>query len=498
MATNPVVSLPDSEKIRRALKKCPLVVVSDCMADTDTTRLADVLLPAQGWSEKSGTVTNSERRISRQRRILPTPGLGKADWWIISEVAKRLGFGSAFNYAHEGKIFDEYVKMTALGNREGKYRALNLIGLADLSAEAYNKLTPQQWPVIEHQKQLVNQRMFADNVFFTANKKAQLIPVLHLQPASACSVKYPLVLNSGRIRDQWHSMTRTGLSSRLSAHIPEPSVSINPVDAHKKQLITGNLINLSSVTGNLLVRLNVSSDVKQGQLFMPIHWNQTTAKNANICALIKANPDTVSGQPEFKFTPVAVEKFCYKSEAWLLSRTLIDVDEFAYWVKQKVAGGYLYRLADTVTPIELMIKLSNLMLNNAGRNLSFTANSGSIEPIYRYAKIDQQKMQQAYIVGKNLQQQELDWLQSLLNETIDSSVERSIISGKVEGKLAGGKIICACKQVGQKTIENAITEHQLNSQQAVASCTGAGTGCGSCISEIEQILEDCGAYSIAQ
>lgn len=491
MATNPVVSLPDSNKIKAALKKCPLVVVSDCIKETATSAFADVLLPAQGWSEKSGTITNSERRISRQRRILATPGLGKPDWWIISEVAKKMGFAEAFDYAHEGQVFDEYVKMTGLGNRDGKLRALNLIGLADLSAADYNQLKPQQWPVLEYQKEVINQRMFADNVFFTANKKARLIPVLHQSPLSSCCEDYPFVLNSGRIRDQWHTMTRTGLSSRLSAHQPEPFVSINPADAAKQQLEQGQLVSLSSASGSVLVRLAVSTDIEPGQLFMPIHWNETTASKANICALIKANFDKNSGQPEFKFTPVNLAKWAYKSEAWLLSRTVLDLSDFDYWVKQKVAAGYLYRLAADINPLAMIIKLSNLMLHNGGKTLTNSPSTESTDPIYRHANIVNQKMQHAYIVGKNLQEQDLDWLQNLLEETVDSSIERTIISGQVEGKLACGKLICACKQVGEKTIKNAIMEQQLDSVEAISEHTDAGTGCGSCLGEVEAILIDC-------
>ncbi|WP_372881036.1 molybdopterin-dependent oxidoreductase [Psychromonas sp.] len=491
MATNPVVSLPDSNKIKAALEKCPLVVVSDCIKETATSAFADVLLPAQGWSEKSGTVTNSERRISRQRRILPTPGLGKPDWWIISEVAKKMGFAGAFDYHHEGEVFDEYVKMTALGNREGHLRALNLIGLADLSAADYHKLSPQQWPVLEYQKTQVNQRLFTDNLFFTASKKAQLIPVSHQSPLSSCCEGYPFVLNSGRIRDQWHTMTRTGLSSRLSAHLPEPFVTMNPEDAAQQQLQTGQLVNLSSASGELLVRLELSKDIEPGQLFMPIHWNDKTASKANSCALIKANLDSNSGQPEFKFTPVTLSKWKYKSEAWLLSRTVMDLSEFDYWVKQKVDAGYLYRIASTVSPLDLTIKLSNLMLNGGGKTLSNSPCETSQNPIYRYANIAQEKMQHVYIVGKNLQEQDLDWLQNLLDESVDSSIERSIISGQVEGKLACGKMVCACKQVGEKTIKNAIVEQNFDSLEAVSQYTGAGTGCGSCLSDVEQILIDC-------
>ncbi|MFD2018015.1 molybdopterin-dependent oxidoreductase [Vibrio olivae] len=161
MATNPMVSLPDSDKIRKALHTCEFVVVSDCIADTETTRMADIVLPAQGWSEKSGTVTNSERRISRQRRVLPSPGMAKPDWWIVSQVAQKMGFGHAFNYLHEGEIFREHAALSVEGNLNGE-RDFSLIGLTDLDDQDYNQLLPQQWPVTALQSQVVNQRLFSD------------------------------------------------------------------------------------------------------------------------------------------------------------------------------------------------------------------------------------------------------------------------------------------------------------------------------------------------
>ncbi len=219
MATNPVVSLPDADKIRRALRRCPLVVVSDCIADTDTTRCADVLLPAQGWSEKSGTVTNSERRISRQRRLLPTPGEGRPDWWIMSQVARRMGYEKAFDYAHEGEVFEEYARMTGLDYRDSAQRVnrdLDLTGLAGLSSTEYARLSPQQWPLPRRDTDIPHKRLFADGRYFTPSGKARFIAVRFQPPASRLSKAYPLSLNSGRIRDQWHTMTRTGLSARLT------------------------------------------------------------------------------------------------------------------------------------------------------------------------------------------------------------------------------------------------------------------------------------------
>jgi len=498
IATNPAVSLPDTQKVIRALKKCPLVVVSDCIKDTDTARLANVLLPAQGWSERSGTVTNSERRISRQRRLLPTPGDGKPDWWAISQVAQKMGFNTAFDYLHEGQIFDEYVKMTAIGNEQGKNRALNLIGLANLGNEGYHNLQPQQWPVSEYQTEVVHKRLFSNNHFFTENGKAQFISVSHHRPQSQTTDIFPFSLNSGRIRDQWHTMTRTGLSSRLSAHKTEPFIDIHPEDAFATGLINGNLIELSSEYGQAVVRVNISTQVQPKHLFMPIHWSRTTSSQGNVGVLIKPNTDKNSGQPEYKHTPVSIKKWQYNSEAMLLTRSPLDLSEFGYWVKQKVEAGYLYRVAEKITPTQLMKKCHALLQQNKGKNLNYSPSSNSTTPIYRYANIQQQQMQTAYVVGQDLQQQELDWLQTLLDEQVDATVERSIISGQVEGKLAAGKIICACKQVGINTIKNAIQDNQLTSAQGISECTGAGTGCGTCMSEVEAILMEHPAETITQ
>jgi len=489
MATNPVVSLPNSNKIINALKKCPLVVVSDCIKDTATTRLANVLLPAQGWSEKSGTVTNSERRISRQRRLLPTRGEGKADWWIICEVAKRLGFTQAFNYLHEAEIFSEYTLMTTLGNEEGKTRDLNLIGLTKLDAQAYSQLKPQQWPVNTLQEHIIHQRLFSDNQFFTASKKAQFIAVSHHKPQAVCNQEYPLLLNSGRIRDHWHTMTRTGLSSRLSAHISEPFICINNREANKKHLKTGDLVRVTSLNGSTLVRVSISESMSNKQAFMPIHWNQTNAKQANVCDLIPAFSDPVSGQPELKATAVNINKWDFQSEALFLSRDEIDATEFGYWVKQRVVNGYLYRIADKCSAFLLKEKLSGLIKNSTGKNLNYSTADDSSSPLYRYANIQQQAVCYAYVIAANLQQQSLDWIQYLLDIKPDISVERCIISGQMEGKLAEGKIVCACKQVGENSLKDAIQAQCSPNISNIGKCTGAGTGCGSCVPDIKQLIE---------
>ncbi|MEF9955772.1 MAG: molybdopterin-dependent oxidoreductase, partial [Acinetobacter sp.] len=239
MATNPVVSLPDADQVKRALEKCELVVVSDICADTDTTAYADVLLPALGWGEKDGTVTNSERRISRQRAFLDAPKQAKADWWAVAEVAKKLGF-SGFDFNHACDIFNEHAALSAHQNASvdqrdqvENFRYFNLKGLMDLSLDEYNHLRPTQWPVWEKGQSITVEQLFDRGSFSHKNSKAKLIPTVAIDPVNSISEDYPLILNTGRIRDQWHTMTRTGLSVNLTTHRAEPFCEIHPNDALK-------------------------------------------------------------------------------------------------------------------------------------------------------------------------------------------------------------------------------------------------------------------------
>ena len=212
MATNPVVSLPDADQVKRALEKCEFVVVSDICADTDTTAYADVLLPALGWGEKDGTVTNSERRISRQRAFLAPPKQAKADWWAIAEVAKKLGF-SGFDFNNACDIFNEHAALSAYQNASlaergqvENFRYFNLKGLMNLSLEEYNELKPTQWPVWEKGQTTSVKQLFGQGEFSYASRKAKLIPTIAIDPVHAISEDYPLILNTGRIRDQWHTL----------------------------------------------------------------------------------------------------------------------------------------------------------------------------------------------------------------------------------------------------------------------------------------------------
>src|SRR4029077_21169058 len=203
MGTNPAVSLPDADVVRAAMKKLELFVVSENVVSNDTVNAgAHVLLPAQPWGEKSGTVTNSERRISRQRAFLPAPGEARPDWWILSEVGKRLGFKAAFDYGSAADVFREHARLSAFEN-EGS-RDFDIGALTQLSDDAFDRMSPVHWPVRDGVES--SPRFFADGRFFTADRKARFVapevPALRTETHAG----RPLRLNTGRVRDQWHTM----------------------------------------------------------------------------------------------------------------------------------------------------------------------------------------------------------------------------------------------------------------------------------------------------
>lgn len=424
MATNPMVSLPDSAKIKKALETCPFVVVSDCIADTETTRMADLVLPAQGWSEKSGTVTNSERRISRQRRIMPSPGMAKPDWWIISQVACKMGYHDAFTYRHEGEIFREYAGLSTQGNRNGE-RDFTLIGLTQLDEQGYSQLVPQQWPVMKVQKEVINQRLFNDGHFYTPDNKANFVPVRHQRPKTTCDTKYPLLLNSGRTRDQWHTMSRTGLSARLGEHKPEPYVQIHPKTAKEHSVQRNQMIKLHNAHGECLARAEITEQIQPNQLFIPIHWNNATAKNSKPCNLIAPHTDSHSGQPEFKHTPVALTVCKHQSRATFASRTALSFNSLDYWARQKIAEGYLYHIESTLSAYELASYLKSRLKHNVDRVVSHESSEDGA--LYRFITFAEDKVIQAIHVQSIQGGHPINELSNILSARFSTESESEIL-----------------------------------------------------------------------
>src|SRR5438034_1398867 len=295
MGTNPAVSLPDADAARAALKKLELFVISENVRSNDTVNAgAHVLLPARAWGEKSGTVTNSERRISRQRAFLKPPGEAKPDWWIVGEVAKRLGFGAEFEFNSPADVFREHAALSAFENNGG--RDFDIGALQSLSDQAFDAMAPALGPIRLGDIQ-PQQRFFADGGFFTNDHKARFIapeiPALRTETTAA----RPLRLNTGRIRDQWHTMTRSGISPRLGQHLPEPFVEVHPDDATSSGVADGDFARVITDYGQCTLRVAVGERQQRGMLFAPIHWSEETAATARVGALVAPFTDPFSGQP---------------------------------------------------------------------------------------------------------------------------------------------------------------------------------------------------------
>ncbi len=322
IGTNPAVSLPNADAAREALKKLELFVVSENVTSNDTVDAgAHVLFPAQAWGEKSGTVTNSERRISRQRAFLASPGETRPDWWIIGEVAKRLGFGAAFDFNSAADIFREHAALSAFEN-DGN-RDFDIGGLKALSDEDFDAMAPVQWPIrLNGQPQA---RFFAEGGFFGGEGKARFIapeiPALRTETTAA----RPLRLNTGRIRDQWHTMTRTGASPRLGQHLPEPFVEVHPDDAARYGVADGDFARVTTDYGQCTLRVVVSERQQRGMLFAPIHWSEVTATAARVGSLVAPHTDPFSGQPENKATPASIAPYEYVFRGFALSRTPLEL-----------------------------------------------------------------------------------------------------------------------------------------------------------------------------
>ncbi|MEA2922495.1 MAG: assimilatory nitrate reductase catalytic subunit, partial [Bradyrhizobium sp.] len=272
IGTNPAVSLPDADAARAALRKLELFVVSENVRSNDTVNAgAHVLLPAQAWGEKSGTVTNSERRISRQRAFLNPPGETRPDWWIVGEVAKRLGFGAAFEFDSAADVFREHAALSAFENNGG--RDFDIGALQSLSDEAFDVMEPVLWPnrLGDSEPQ---ERFFADGGFFANDHRARFISPEVPALRSETSAGRPLRLNTGRIRDQWHTMTRSGSSPRLGQHLPEPFVEVHPDDAAKFGVVDGGFARVVTDYGQCILKVMVSERQQRGMLFAPIHWSE--------------------------------------------------------------------------------------------------------------------------------------------------------------------------------------------------------------------------------
>lgn len=628
MATNPVVSLPEADKFRRALAECDLVIVSDCSKDSDTVACADIVLPAQGWGEKSGTVTNSERRISRQRSLLPFVGEAKPDWWILSQVAQRMGL-DGFDYQHPSNIFNEHVALTAWRNEavadsdDGIPRYLNLAqdlpiaitdreqnGFSGMSQHDYDAMPPFQWGGARID--MVDESC--------ATTKAQLIPITPPDNASTPNFHHAKTRNdslknrekvensstiaqstktvanlrliTGRLRDQWHTMTRTGLAPQLNQQQSVPTLTLHPKDAQQLGVHEQDFVQIaprySGVAGDelpvdtsVMAQVAISDSMRVGDAFMPMHWSDAFAHLARFGSLIPTVVDPHSSQPELKNTAIRVSPVPMQSVGKILVhpnwqdamvvqlRTLLakfsvenaetlengqfELPPFT-WSLTRHQNSILFNIASPDAAVhsqwfepafwqQLSDRLFNRLLcleqgslQEAAQDSLIKLNQGSaIETAFtthtqheqlRFIALQKRSsdemedtdnptnkvvknnkaitnieidadcplerlMMAVYIAPSHEQLPSTHWLDSCFADISQVPSPKWLLAGRpASGYIDPGPLVCACMSVGENIIINAITEQGCQSAKAIGEQCRAGTNCGSCVGQINDLVAE--------
>ncbi len=459
------------------------MVVSDVMANTDTAALAHVLLPALAWGEKDGTVTNSDRTISRQRPFLAPPGEARADWRVVCDVARGMGF-SGFDHVSPHEIFGEHARLTTQNN--GGRRALDLGACGNITATEYRNWEPAAWPMAASRAG-ARGPYFSDGRFLHADGRARLIAVTPRRPENAPDRDYPLILNTGRVRDHWHTMTRTGKSPKLSAHIAEPYIEVNPADALKFAVRAGELARLRSRWGEMVVKVRSEGEVPAGMVFAPIHWNAAFASDARVGALTNPVVDPVSGEPELKHTPVAIEPFIADWYGVLYTRETVKPPAAAWWTR--VQGEQFLRY-------ELVGRGFTNWSRDARRlcGIPMATEVDWIEyydpahRLYRGAWIVDDRLQACIYVDGRPGLPDRAWLASLFGKRkLDDAARTSLLAGRPAAGSDQGPLVCSCFGVGRNPIAKCAKELGAAATPAdIGKRLKCGTNCGSCIPDIQR------------
>ncbi|WP_427911650.1 molybdopterin-dependent oxidoreductase [Ramlibacter sp. MMS24-I3-19] len=512
--TNPAQSMPDQATVRRALQRAEFVVVQEAFAGTATCAYADLLLPATTWGEKDGTVTNSERRISRVRPAVPAPGQARHDWSIAVGFARRLelllpgeqGKNYLFPYSTPEALWEEHRASTA-------GRDLDITGLSYALLEQ----SPRQWPFPAGATE-GRTRLYEDGVFPTEDGKARFAPVTYRPVAEPRDARYPFALTTGRLRDQWHGMSRTGLLGRLFGHVPEPVVQLHPQDVARRQLRDGDLVHVTSRRGSILVPLQASTEVASGQAFMAMHWggevlggsSSTGHPLAGVNALTTSASCPVSRQPELKHAAVKVLKaelpWSLLAMAWLPDddapqvreqlRALMPLFPFATCVPfGRDRTGLLFRAAaHEVPPPQVLAHVEAALQLDGPQVLRYVDARSGQRRVARLARVGADLHLTGILLGGDTRAEA--WIRTLLQDGLPAQAYGRLLlapGAKAPVALASrGRQVCTCFDVREPAIQSVLAgcrggdDQRLAALQAELKC---GTNCGSCIPELRRMVQ---------
>ena len=507
VCTNPAQSMPEQNLIREALKKAELVIVQEAYASTATVPYADILLPASTWAEKTGTVTNSERRISRVRPAIPAPGEAKHDWQIASlfgqALAPLLGKPAVnFRYESDEQIWNEHRDST-------RGRDLDITGLSYAILEQQG---PQQWP-FPAGAVTGKQRLYEDGIFPTANGRARFVNTVYQPVKDNVDARYPFSLNTGRLRDQWHGMSRSGTVAQLFSHVPEPGICMETTDMQRRFLKTGDLVHISSRRGTVILPVIESDEQRAGQVFIAMHWGEeyvsgrghTDKHSYGVNALTSPAIDPSSKQPELKAAAVKIVKaelpWRFVVFAWLDADEIFAIQaalrpymrEFAYascipFGREKT--GVIFRAAneeavaaDVLEKIEYLFGIQGtdvLRYDDKRRGMArhILAREGALAAVALAGDVSAE-----------------GWLRDFLQaQEPVARLGRLLLMPTTtapQGFKARGKIICSCLNVADTEINAAIAEMDGMPADVLTALQGklkCGTNCGSCVPELKKMI----------
>jgi assimilatory nitrate reductase catalytic subunit len=518
VCTNPAQSLPDQATVRRALERCEFVIVQEAFATTATTAYADLLLPATTWGEKDGTVTNSERRISRVRPAVPAPGQARHDWRIAIDVARRMEALLPARRADGCTLFP-FDGPESLWNEHRESTRGRDLDITGLSYEMLDRQGPQQWP-LRAGDATGAVRLYADGCFPTANGRARFAAPAARRLAETRDAPYPFSLNTGRLRDHWHGLSRTGSLGRMYGHAPEPTVDMHPTDLTRLRLVPGDLVQVQSRRGMLVLPAQPSTAVAPAQAFIAMHWGDEVLggrHRGGVNALTSPAFCPQSKQPELKHAAVRITKAALPwqllARAWLPSDLALqrraellaacgDLDYAAcmpFGRESSLTGVWLRAAAPESPDAAWLSRIESLLdLDHADVLRYADPQRGQRRSVRLVARDVADRgagvRVQAFLLAGDTQA--AGWVSTLLMDELPAQdYGRALLAGTAAPPVAvpsRGKQVCNCFDVTEPEIAACLArstgsaETRLAQLQATLKC---GTNCGSCLPALRQQVQ---------